>query len=90
MRATVRVMEPRSINATTMPEVIVVEKRPPRFMRVKDCAEDLACCRSHITNLIKAGKLRSYKIGGLRLIAADDWDEYLATAVAVPVEEKSK
>ena len=65
--------------------VVVVEQRRPRYMRVKDCAADLRCCKSYVHSLIKTRKLRAIRLGRLVLVSTDDWDAYLDTAV--PVEE---
>lgn len=65
-----------------MIDLRVVEVRPPRFLRIADCAGDLGCSRNHIRNLVKAGKVAAFQLDGLVLIAADQWDRYLNTAQA--------
>ena len=70
-------------NQFTLPEVVVVEQRPRRYLRVRDAMRDLGCSRSHIANLLKAGKVQSCTLDGLVLIRSDDWDAYLDTAVDV-------
>ncbi|MFC5723515.1 helix-turn-helix domain-containing protein [Streptomyces gamaensis] len=50
---------------------------PRRLLRVKDAAEVLGFKRSTAFEEIRRGRLRSVKVGGLRLIPTEYIDEYI-------------
>jgi len=50
----------------------------PRVLRVEEAARALGIGRSLVYDLIRTGRLRSFKIGRRRLIPADAIDEAIA------------
>ncbi|MEV5692462.1 helix-turn-helix domain-containing protein [Micromonospora globbae] len=50
----------------------------PRVLRVEEAARALGIGRSLVYNLIRSGRLRSFKVGSRRLIPAAAIDETIA------------
>ncbi|MER7460946.1 helix-turn-helix domain-containing protein [Micromonospora echinaurantiaca] len=51
----------------------------PRVLRVEEAARALGIGRSLVYDLIRSGRLRSFKVGSRRLIPAAAIDETIAT-----------
>lgn len=51
----------------------------PRVFRVEEAARVLGIGRSLVYDLIRSGRLRSFKVGSRRLIPASAIDETIAT-----------
>jgi excisionase family DNA binding protein len=51
----------------------------PRVLRVEEAARALGIGRSLVYDLIRSGRLRSFKVGSRRLIPAAAIDEAIAT-----------
>ncbi|WP_435055181.1 excisionase family DNA-binding protein [Micromonospora aurantiaca (nom. illeg.)] len=51
----------------------------PRVLRVEEAAHALGIGRSLVYDLIRSGRLRSFKVGSRRLIPASAIDEAIAT-----------
>ena len=51
----------------------------PRVLRVEEAARALGIGRSLLYELIRSGRLRSFKVGSRRLIPASAIDEAIAT-----------
>ena len=73
-------MTRRTCNQHSTPELVVVETRPRRFLRVRDCMADLACSKGFVMSLLKKGRVEGYKLSGLLLVDAASWDAYLDEA----------
>lgn len=65
----------------------VVERREPRFLRVRDAAADIGCSEQHVRNLIARGRIPALTLDRIVLIASKDWDKY--TSTAEPVRDSS-
>jgi excisionase family DNA binding protein len=50
----------------------------PRVLRVEEAARALGIGRSLVYDLIRSGRLRSFKVGSRRLIPADAIDDAIA------------
>ena len=59
---------------------LIEQERLRRFLRLKHCARELGCSVGHIRGLIDSGKLGTYELDGLLLVAVVEWDRYLDTA----------
>ncbi|MEV4764709.1 MULTISPECIES: helix-turn-helix domain-containing protein [unclassified Micromonospora] len=51
----------------------------PRVLRVEEAAQALGIGRSLVYDLIRSGRLRSFKVGSRRLIPSVAIDEVIAT-----------
>jgi excisionase family DNA binding protein len=52
-------------------------KRRGRFFSVAEVAQRLGVCEKTIHRWMKAGKLRSHRLGGRRLISEADLEDFL-------------
>lgn len=73
-------MSRRTCNQHSTPDLVVVENRPRRFLRVRDCMADLACSKGHVMGLIRNGRIEAAKLDGLLLVDAASWETYLDAA----------
>jgi len=56
----------------------VVITDPPRCLRVEQVAQQLSVGRSTVYDLIRSGRLRSFKVGRRRLVPRDAVEEMIA------------
>ena len=70
-------------------DIRTVEVRGRRFMRVLDCAVDGSCSKGYVSEQIKNGKLKAYRLKKMILIATVDWDDFLDRE-AKPVTPRKK
>ena len=58
----------------------LISPTPARALRVRDAAQTYSISKTRIYELIAAGKLKSLRIGGRRLITVDSLENLIAEA----------
>ena len=58
----------------------ISSQMPARVLRVRDAAQTYSISKTRIYELIAAGKLKSLRVGGRRLITVDSLESLIAEA----------
>jgi len=79
----------RSNQHTAYP-VVIVERREPRYMRIRDCCADINCSKGFVLGLIRDGTIDARSLHGMTLIPKTLWDRFVATAERIPPKGRNR